>query len=208
MEHESPEQSKLTVSPRSAENEISAEPTTPKIDALPRRLGFVETPEMALRRAQWIEAIHDQEEDASEIDADYQRLFAKQEAAQIAGYRAARQRVADWMTGQAPTSADEGYVLAEVGMHGYVETNEMLAARSRLDIDPDYQHLNDYQRLGDKQEAEYEAKLRIGQLVTQATVWRDAGKPEFYREDLENALQYAYARGLNDIIKIIENALQ
>ncbi len=217
MEQESAEQLEFTQRLEHRGESEAAEPLT--ISERAGELGYVETPELTALRANWVEAIKTGAEDARDIAIQYQEKAEAADATYLAGFRQGRDHVYAWMMRDSEVAEEaENTVLAEAAAAGFVETEAMRAARARIAITLAHEpteessielvgQVDDYHKLANQEEAKYGAKFQIGLLLAKATVWRDAGKPEFYREDLEDAFEYARGMGLDEVMGEVSREL-
>ncbi len=178
------------------------------IDALSERLGYVETDELIRLRGEWVEALRAGSEDLPEKAQAYQEQAEILDAVCRENFRLVRQRVTDAMSSGETTEA----TLGAARELGFTETEEMQVVRSRMavifsghEVDESLvqEQIEVYERLADGVESVYGAKLQIGLLLVKATVQRDAGRLDAYREDLEDAQDYAYGMGFDEAVEAI-----
>jgi hypothetical protein len=171
------------------------------VDELPTRLGFIESPQMVAARREWMEAIQLGAEGASGLAIEYQDLAERAEINQNARVMQARSNVLDWITNQ-HQSPDGESVLPEAAENGFIETEQMRLIRARIAVimsEPSgeepptelAEQLEAYNHQADKLESAAGGKFRIGLMIAKAIVWRDAGKEEFFQEDMDDVLAFA-----------------
>lgn len=89
---------------------------------------------------------------------------------------------------------------------GFTEIPELQTARAKWleAIRSDTPNVTElairYADMAEAMDTQSSAEFQIGLMIAKAGVYRDAGKVEFYREDLEDALQYAYQMDLTDLV--------
>ncbi len=101
---------------------------------------------------------------------------------------------------------------------GFVETEELGQLRGELveAIAADSEEVKElatrYHLLGEEvvnqQEDEDYAKAQIGLIVQMGLIRRDGGKVDQYKEDLQDALTYAWNERLDDTVAVLEAAIQ
>jgi hypothetical protein len=182
----------------------------PSFNELPEWLGFVESAEMITARQDWLEAIRNGADNARDLGIRYQELAEAADAEQLAAYKQTREVVNEWVLRENESEGTDD-VLATAAEAGYVETPEMrlLRARIRLTIateptkeaskEPPVELARQYDKyhdLANKQQGAYDGKLQVGLLLAKAMAWRDAGKIEFFKEDIDDIL--VFTQGLRD----------
>jgi hypothetical protein len=104
---------------------------------------------------------------------------------------------------------------------GFAEDQEMVgtrqrwieAARARIAVmraqgSSAEEEVADYAALVDKLEARHGAVYEVGLLIAKASVYRDAGKTDYYQEELADALNYANNLGLDEVVEVLEGEIE
>jgi hypothetical protein len=194
------------------ESELAAEARElPSLEELPGRLGYTESAGMTAARQAWTEALRADTEDARDRAAEYQDLAETADAERLDAFKQARQAVT---TAIEHGPAEVEAALAAAKDAGFVETGEMRLVRVRLMLAIAHDSADEattqpyYTRLANELESAHGAAFQLGLMLTKAMAWHDAGKTEFFEEDLDDAL--AYAQGMaaspgpfKEVIKVI-----
>jgi hypothetical protein len=200
MEHEPEEHENTSNQPASLEAQSDARtPELLAIDDLAAWLGYVESPEMVSAREQWAEAIRTGDERAQSLALKYQELAVQAEDVQRLQFRNARESVTTAIIRQTQ-SEDMEEILAAAAGAGFIETPDMRLMRARIALNAgSATEVTDlrssYNHQADRLESALGAKSRIGLMLAKAGVWRDAGKLEFYQEDLDDIVVVAQGMG-------------
>jgi len=224
MDKETPEQREEVVKSENPDADLNTvedirEPVS--IDRLPKLSGYFETPELRSLRSEWTAAIISGAEDAQAKAIAYQEAAEVLDSTHLEMFRQGRSLVERWITrDRQPGDPESEHLLSQAEGFGYVETTAMREARARISVlisqAPETSEAeveleeaeDDYLKLADHEEALYGAKFQVGLLISKATAWRDAGKLDFYLEDLEDALTYADNMGFTDTVSVIDAEIQ
>lgn len=93
---------------------------------------------------------------------------------------------------------------------GYEETEQMKEIRQSLVDHYSVERLTEYQILAEEfvdKIPEDSNKKRLGYIISLAMIRRDVGQTEGYLLDLQDAINYAYGMGFDDIAESLEQLL-